>query len=107
MLLSLVEAWEEDEGEVEGLRGFRSKAAIARRLTELSPSGRGVDPDTVPVYVYELRDRVGKAVAEVEPSARGDVAAPRLLENEPGLGYRIDELGLEIVRFRGGATITD
>jgi len=114
-LLSRVDAWLEDEGEIEALRGFRTKVEIARRLTELTPkrkvngkvTEKDIDPETVPVYVYEFRTRILKAVAELDPEKRGDQLIPPLLENARHLGYRIARCGLDVVRFRPGPNITD
>jgi hypothetical protein len=114
-LLSRVEAWIEDEGEIEALRGFRTKAEIARRLTELTPKRKvngkdekkDIEPATVPVYVYEIRTRILKAVAELDPEERGDQPIPPLLENALNIGYRIARCGLDVVHFRPGPNITD
>ena len=104
LLFAIVEAWQEDAGGVEGLRGFRTNPEIAQRLTELSPTVKPFDPDLVPVYVYDIRSAILKKLRELDPDLRGDHPPPQLLENGPGLGYRVGASGLEVVRFRPGAT---
>jgi hypothetical protein len=100
LLFCLAEGCVEDEGGVEEFRGVRSKDEIAERLRELSPTGRKVDPEIVPVYVYELRSLILEKLAELDPEERGDDPAPQLLENQRGAGYRIGASGLDVVRLR-------
>lgn len=106
-LFSLVEAWREDDDEIEALRGFSTKAQISKRLTELSPTRRIVDPETVSAYVYEIRNRIAEALAKLESDEGGDHPPPALLENQRGLGYRIGACGLDVVRSRPSPNITD
>ena len=116
MLLVYVEAWHEDDGNVEAFRGFLSNAVFAARLSELSPSPRSqpFDPGTVPVYVYEMKRVISEAVSSLPPSVPpnvpsiepGEQQAPVLLENLPSHGYRLAGCGLDIVPPRPRPTAT-
>jgi hypothetical protein len=99
LLLACAEAWQEDEGNSERFRGFRSNEVIAARLGELSPSegNAPLDPKMVRVYVYELGEEISKAVSSLAPKGRSARAAPALIENLRACGYRIAACGLDIV----------
>jgi hypothetical protein len=105
--LVVLEGWNEDEGQIEGLRGFRSKEAIATRFSELSHNGKILRPETVPVYAYEINRRILRAANELEATERGDGPIPRLFENHREQGYRIAACGLDVVLFRAAPMITD
>jgi hypothetical protein len=106
-LFSLVVAWQEDAGQIEQLRGIRTKAEIAELIAKISPAHRLVDPETVPVYVYEIRALILKTVKKLHPVEEGDPPTPPLLENQWGIGYRIGPCGLDVVRFRSIPKITE
>ncbi len=99
LLLVNAEAWHEDDSDIEAFRGFRSNEGIAARLTDLSPSSRNkpFDPETVPVYVYEIKILISRAVSSLQPDEPGEQPAPVLLENLRSTGYRIAACGLDIV----------
>jgi hypothetical protein len=106
-VLAVLRGWQEDKGQIEGLRGFRSKEVIAARTNELSPDGSIIQPETVPVYAYEIHCRIREAAGKLDPAERGGQPIPRLFENDHDLGYRIAACGLDVVLFRPITTITD
>jgi hypothetical protein len=94
VLLALLCAWRDDEGENEKLRGFLSADDLGEHYARFSQQGRPIGKSAVRAYVSELRRLIKNALSPL------DTNAFRLIEAKPRRGYRIHECGLEIVQPR-------
>lgn len=103
-ILAVVDAWNQDDGELEALRGYRSAAQLGERYAEFSHAGLSITEETVRAYIYEIKVRIAEAVSSLQPVEGIEIRAPRLFEGWRVLGYRIDACGLEIVQVRARAT---
>jgi hypothetical protein len=103
-ILAVVDAWHQDDGELETLRGYRTAAQLGERYAEFSNAGLSITEETVRAYIYEIKVRIAKAVSSLQPVEGIEIRAPGLFEGWRVLGYRVDACGLEIVQVRARAT---
>jgi hypothetical protein len=104
VLLALLQAWRDDEGENEKVRGFLTADKLGELYARFSQQGNSIGKSAVRAYVSELRARIVRALSSLDTSTPVDVRGFRLIEAKPRRGYRINECGLEIVQPRSRQT---
>jgi hypothetical protein len=108
-LLLVADAWNQDEGQIETQRGFRTKAELGERLSNPT-NEKPVTEETVRAYVREIRAEIRaeikRAVDSLRLPDRCEIRIPDLIENVRMLGYRIGACGLEILQPRSSLAPT-
>jgi hypothetical protein len=100
LLLVLAEAWQEDTGEVEALRGFRSADEVGVRLARFSSGGVPVRAQGVKALVYELSATVRREARSYGYGfGSGGATAPDLFDRRRKRGYRLGACGLDVRPF--------
>jgi hypothetical protein len=97
------EAWKQDEGKVEGQRGYRTKSEL-RTIVRNPTTKRIVSATTVGQYVKEIRKelkkKIERALAALDLPDGYEPEIPNLIEGERFRGYRIGPCGLVILKAR-------
>ena len=96
VVLSLEDAAQEARASGSLKRGVRNPDELGSMYASHVPSAKPVIGDTVVHHVWKIRRRIRAAVERLNRMQGTEFAAPDLIDQFRGVGYRIDPVGLTI-----------